>query len=126
MSDKLYTAYGEDKILDLENQGTIDAINNIVEGGGGSAIATYSITGTTVNATYNDIVGNLADNIMPVVYGSFTENFGTYTGLVIFTGAANVGGRFIALGLGGMWTGNVKQMTFVGESATAPLILQTE
>lgn len=30
MSDKLYTAYGEDKILNLENTQTVAAINNII------------------------------------------------------------------------------------------------
>lgn len=125
MPNKEFSAYGGDKIIDLENENVVDAFSSAV-GGGGSAIATYSITGTTVNATYNDIVGNFTNNIMPVVYVTFTEEFGTYTGLVIFTGAANIGGNFIVVGLGGMWTGNVQSMIFAAESATTPLELQTE
>lgn len=34
MSDKLYTAYGEDKILDLENQNVVDAFQSAIGGGG--------------------------------------------------------------------------------------------
>ena len=34
MSDKLYTAYGEDKILDLENENVVDAFQSAIGGGG--------------------------------------------------------------------------------------------
>lgn len=41
MSDKLYTAYGGDKIIDLENQNTTIAFKDAISGGASQGLAMY-------------------------------------------------------------------------------------
>ena len=53
MNDKLYTAYGGDKIIDLENTNTQNAIKDVVGGSGGAVY--FENTGEQLKATYNQV-----------------------------------------------------------------------
>lgn len=73
MSDKLYTAYGEDKILDLENENVTDALKDAVGGGGDSPITYVYYTDPeeygqpmTCDKTYEEIKKLFTDH-MPMI-----------------------------------------------------------
>lgn len=53
MPNKEFSAYGGDKIIDLENESVVDAFSSAIGGGGG---ATYiENTGEQLKATYNQV-----------------------------------------------------------------------
>lgn len=86
MSDKLYTSYGEDKLLDLENENITNALKDAVGGGESSPITYIHYTDgeqygdpITCDKTYQEII-DLYNNHVPMVaiyQGRIYEFFGT-------------------------------------------------
>ena len=54
MSDKLYSAYSGDKIVDLENQNIVSAFQSAIGGSGGAVY--FENTGEQLKATYNQVL----------------------------------------------------------------------
>lgn len=111
MSDKLYTAYGEDKILDLENENVTEAFKDAIGGGGSGGVEVYEVDPITeeLNTNYATLKANLDAGILSVakteengVYGLtylvlLGENSGTYiAGFVSFSGRSSRITSFIA------------------------------
>ena len=67
MSDKLYTSYGEDKLLDLENENVTDALKDAVGGGGGAPfIVTFIRSGDsyTCDKTFVEVKEAYANSVV--------------------------------------------------------------
>ena len=54
MSSKEFSAYGGDKIIDLENENVVDAFSSAISGSGGAVY--FENTGEQLKATYNQVL----------------------------------------------------------------------